>query len=110
MMASPLIYVEEREGAVVPGSLGLLSKASELGLEPVALLCGSGVGDLAPGLGRYGAARVLVADDPALEGPLAQPRVDVVASVVADQGFETMLLENSSLTADLAAALAARLE
>jgi electron transfer flavoprotein alpha subunit len=108
-MESPLVYVEERDGALVPGSLGLLSKARELGLEPVALLCGHGVGDLAEALSRHGAARVLVADDPVLAGPLAQPRVDVVASLVQERGFETLLFENSSLTADLAAALAARL-
>jgi electron transfer flavoprotein alpha subunit len=109
-MQVPLVYVEERDGELVPGSVGLLSKARELGAEPVALLCGSGLGDLASGLGRFGAARVLVADDPALAGPLAQPRVDVVASVVERYGFDTLLFENSSLAADMAAALAARLD
>jgi len=33
-----LVYVEEREGELVAGSVGLVSKAHELGLEPVALL------------------------------------------------------------------------
>lgn len=109
-MRSPLVYVEERDGALVSGSLGVLSKARDLGTEPVALVCGSGVGHLAPELGRYGAARVLVADDPSLAGPLPQPRVAVVADVVKQHGFDTLLFENSSLTADLAAALAARLD
>lgn len=109
-MRSPLVYVEERDGVLVPGCLGLLSKARELGAEPVALLCGSGIGGLAAGLGRYGAASVLVADDPILAGPLAQPRVTVVADAVRRRGFDTLLFENSSLTADLAAALAARLD
>lgn len=109
-MRSPLVYVEERDGALVPGPLGLLSKARELGTAPVALLCGSGIGELAADLGRYGAARVLVADDPALAGPLAQPRIGVVADAVERLGIDTLLFENSSLTADLAAALAARLD
>jgi electron transfer flavoprotein alpha subunit len=109
-MPGTLVFVEEREGALVPGSVGLLAKARELGAEPVALLCGTGVRKLAGGLGAYGAARVLVADDPALAGPLAAPRVDVTAAVIADGGFDTVLFESSALTADVAAALAARLE
>jgi electron transfer flavoprotein alpha subunit len=108
-MQSPLVYVEERDGELVPGAVGLLGKSRELGAEPVAVLCGSGVRALAAGLGRYGAARVLVADDPALAGPLAHPRVDVIARAVEAEGFDTLLFENSSLTADMAAALAARL-
>jgi electron transfer flavoprotein alpha subunit len=105
-----LVFAEEREGTLVPGSLGLLAKAAALGLEPVVLLCGDGVGHLAAELARHGAARVLVADDPALAGPLAQPRVDVIAAVAERDGFDTLLFENSALTADVAAALAARLE
>jgi electron transfer flavoprotein alpha subunit len=106
---STLVFVEEREGELVPGSLGLLAKAAELGGEPVALLCGSGVRDLAEELGNWGAARVLVADAPELDGPLAQPRVDVLAGVLERGGYDTVLFENSALTADVAAALAARL-
>jgi electron transfer flavoprotein alpha subunit len=109
-MRSPLVFVEERDGALLPGSLGLLAKVRDLGAEPVALLCGRGVRELAGALGAHGAARVLVADDEALAGPLAQPRVDVVAAVVAEHGFDTVLFENSALTADVAAAVAARLE
>lgn len=109
-MRPPLVYVEDRDGALAPGSLGLLSKARELGAEPVALLCGSELGNLGTDLGRYGAVRVLVADDPALTGPLAQPRVDIIASLVAEREFDTLLFENSSLAADVAAGLAARLD
>jgi electron transfer flavoprotein alpha subunit len=109
-MRSPLVFVEERDGTLVPGSVALLTKVRELGAEPIALLCGSGVRELAGSLGRHGAARVLVADDPALAGPLAAPRADVVAAVVAEHGVDTLLFENSALTADVAAAVAARLE
>jgi electron transfer flavoprotein alpha subunit len=109
-MASVLVFVEEREGALVPGSVALLAKARALGAEPVALVCGADVERLAAGLGGYGAARVLVAEDPLLAGPLAQPRVDVLAEVLAGGGFDTVLFEGSALTADIAAGLAARLE
>jgi electron transfer flavoprotein alpha subunit len=105
-----LVFVEERDGALVPGSVGLLGKARDLGLEPVALLSGADVRRHADDLGRFGASRVLVAEDPVLAGPLPQPRADVVAAALRLGDFDTVLFENSALTADVAAALAARLE
>jgi electron transfer flavoprotein alpha subunit len=105
-----LVFVEERDGELVAGSLGLLSKARELALEPVALLSGADVRRHADRLGRYGAARVVVAEGPSLAGPLPQPRVDIVAAALQAGDVDTVLFENSALTADIAAALAARLE
>lgn len=105
-----LVYIEEREGSLVPGSLGLLAKVRALNGEPVALLCGSGVRGLAAEAVAHGAARVLVADDEALAGPLAQPRVDVVADVAQREAVDAIVFENSALTADVAGAVAARVE
>jgi electron transfer flavoprotein alpha subunit len=105
-----LVYVEDHEGEPVKGSLGVLSKAAELGDDVAAVLCGSGVEGLGRQVGKYGAARVLVADDPALEAPLPQPRVDVLAQLVESEGFDTVLFGASVLTADVAAGLAARLD
>ena len=72
-------------------------------------MCGSGVAALAAEAGRHGAARVYVADDPALAAPLPQPRVDVLARLVPEQGIDTVLFGASVLTADIAAGLAVRL-
>jgi electron transfer flavoprotein alpha subunit len=105
-----LVYVEDHEGEPVKGSLGVLSKAAKLGDDVAAVLCGSGVEGLGEQVGKYGAARVLVADDPALEAPLPQPRVDVLAKLVESEGFDTVLFGASVLTADVAAGLAARLD
>jgi electron transfer flavoprotein alpha subunit len=52
---------------------------------------------------------VYVAEDDSLDPPLPQPRVDVLAHVVADGGYDTLLFGNSVLAADVAAGLAARL-
>ena len=104
-----LVYLEDHEGELVKGSLGVLGKAAQLGDDVAAVVCGSGVGDLAAQAGRYGAGRVYVADDPALEAPLPQPRVDVLAKLVGEQSFDTVLFGASVLTADVAAGLAARL-
>jgi electron transfer flavoprotein alpha subunit len=89
----------------------VLSKAASLGDDDVAgVVLGSGVEPLASAAGKFGAARVFVGDDPALEAPLPQPRVDALAKLVKEQGFETVLFAASVLSADIAAGLAARLE
>jgi electron transfer flavoprotein alpha subunit len=108
---STLVFLEHHEGALEKGSLGLLSKASTLGEEELAgVVLGSGVKELAAGAGRYGAGKVYVCDDPKLEAPLPQPRVDALAKLVADQGFDTVLFPGSVLAADVAAGLSARLD
>jgi electron transfer flavoprotein alpha subunit len=105
-----LVYVEHHEGEPVKGALGVLAKAAELDGDVTAILCGADVGGLAGGLGKFGAKRVLVAEDAALEAPLPQPRVDVLARVLGDGAYDTVLFGASVLTADVAAGLAARLE
>ena len=104
-----LVFLEDHEGELVKGSLGVLSRAAQLGGDVAAVIAGSGVAELAAGAGRYGAAKVYVADDPALAAPLPQPRVDVLAGLVRDRGFDTVLFGASVLSADVAAGLAARL-
>jgi electron transfer flavoprotein alpha subunit len=105
-----LVYLEDHEGELSKDSLGVLSRAARLGDEVSAVLCGSGVRELAGETGRFGAARAYVADDPELEHPLPQPRVDVLAGLVRERGFDTVLFGSSVLTADIAAALAVRLD
>jgi electron transfer flavoprotein alpha subunit len=105
-----LVYVEDHEGEPVKGSLGVLAKAAQLGDDVAAVLLGSGVEGLAEAVARHGASRVLVADDPALEAPLPQPRVDVLATLVESEGFDNLLFGASVLAADVAAGLAARLD
>jgi electron transfer flavoprotein alpha subunit len=74
------------------------------------VLVGADVEGLAEQAGRHGAATVYVADDPRLEAPLPQPRVDAIAQLVGEQGIETVLFAQSILAADVAAGLAARLD
>jgi electron transfer flavoprotein alpha subunit len=106
-----LVFLEHHEGELQKGSLGALSKAAELGGgDVVAVVLGSGVEELAKTAGRYGAGTVFVADDPAFEQPLPQPRVDALAQLVGEHGFDTVLFAASVLSADVAAGLAARLD
>jgi electron transfer flavoprotein alpha subunit len=88
----------------------VLSKAASLDGGVAGVIIGSGVESLAAEAGKYGAATVYVADDPRLEAPLPQPRVDAIAQLVEEKGIETVLFAQSILAADVASALAARLE
>jgi electron transfer flavoprotein alpha subunit len=105
------VFLEHHGDELQKGALGVLSKAAQLGEPDVAgVLVGSGVRPLAEDAGRFGASRVFVADDASLEAPLPQPRVDVLAGLVREHGFETVFFANSVLAADVAAGLAARLD
>jgi electron transfer flavoprotein alpha subunit len=101
-MTKTLVFLEHHEGQVEKGSLGVLAKVSEAH----AVLIGSGVRPVADGIGTT----VWVADDERLAAPLPQPRVDVLAKLVRDEGYDTVLFAQSVLAADVAAGLAARLE
>jgi electron transfer flavoprotein alpha subunit len=104
------VFLEHHEGELQKGSLGVLSKAAQLGGEVAGVVLGSGVKDLAAQAGRFGASKVFVADDPALEAPLPQPRVDALAHLVREERVDTVLFAASVLSADVAAGLAARLD
>ena len=104
-MAKTLVFLEHHDGAIQKGSLGVLAKAAAVG-EAAGVLVGSGVRALAEGVGTT----VWVADDERLAAPLPQPRVDVLAKLVRDEGFDTVLFAQSVLSADVAAGLAVRLE
>jgi electron transfer flavoprotein alpha subunit len=104
------VFLEHHEGELQKGALGVLGKAAQLGDEVAGVVLGSGVKDLAAQAGRFGAAKVFVADDPALEAPLPQPRVDALAHLVREEGIDTVLFAASVLSADVAAGLAARLD
>jgi electron transfer flavoprotein alpha subunit len=103
-----LVFLEHHDGAIAKGSLGALAKAATLG-EPAAVVAGTGVRALADEAGRFGAAIVHVAEDDRLAAPLAQPRVDVLAALVRDEGYDTVLFAQAVLGTDVAAGLAARI-
>jgi electron transfer flavoprotein alpha subunit len=105
-----LVFLEHHGNELLKGGLGVLSKAASLGDDVSGVVIGSGVRALADEAGKFGAARVYVADDDQLEAPLPQPRVDVLAQLVRDTNADTVLFANSVLAADVAAGLAARLD
>src|SRR3954451_218692 len=108
---SVLVFLEHHGNELQKGSLGVLSKAATLGAGDIAaVLVGGGVRALASEAGKFGASKVHVLEDDALEPPLPQPRVDAIAKAVEDGGYDTVLFANSVLAADIASGLAARLD
>src|SRR5258708_7863547 len=105
-MPKTLVFLEHHEGVVQKGSLGVLAKAAQIGGEFAGAIVGSDVRAVAERVG----ATVWVADDARLAAPLPQPRVDVLAKLVRDEGYDTVLFGQSVLAADIAAGLAARLD
>jgi electron transfer flavoprotein alpha subunit len=104
-----LVFLEHHDGKLQKDSLGVLGKAASLG-EAEAVLLGTEVEGLASEAGRFGARRVLVDDDVLLDKPLPQPRVDALETLVGERGYDAVLFAASVLSADVAAALAARLD
>jgi len=100
-----LVFLEHADGAPTKASLGVLAKARSLG-EAAGVAVGRGVRGAAEAAGGV----VWVADDERLAAPLPQPRVDVLAKLVRDEGFDAVLFAQSVLAADVAAGLAARLD
>lgn len=105
-----LVFLEHHGGELLKGSLGVLAKAASLDSDVAGVVIGAHVRPLAERAGAHGATKVYVADDPQLEAPLPQPRVDVLAQLVRDDGIDTVLFGNSVLAADVASGLAARLD
>ena len=107
-----LVFLEHHGGELAKGPLGLLAKGAAIGDGTVAaVLVGGGPLDaLASQAGKFGATTVHVMQDDSLDPPLPQPRVDVLSEVVRAGDYDTVLFSNSVLAADIAAALAARLD
>ena len=107
-MAKTLVFLEHHEGAIQKGSLGVLAKAAQLGGEVAGVVSAPDV-RASPRGGRR-RRRCGSPTTTRLAAPLPQPRVDVLAKLVRDEGYDTVLFAQSVLAADVAAGLAARLD
>jgi electron transfer flavoprotein alpha subunit len=107
----PLVFLEHHGAELETGALGVLGRAATFtDTDVAAVLAGRGPLDqLAARAAAHGAARVFVAEDDALDPPVAQPRIDLLERVMGDGGYDTVLFSTSVLAADVAAGLAGRL-
>lgn len=110
-MAGIIVYVLSKDGQFNKNSLGAVSEASklagEIGGEASAIIVGENFSDDAIStLGAHGAAKVYKVNGP--EG-VAQPAVDAIAKVAADNGISYALFGGGLLGLEIGAGLSARL-
>lgn len=84
--------------------------AESLGTELIAVVLGSGVEEISKSLGKYGATRVIVADDPALSEYVTDAYTQVVGEIVEREAPAIVIMGASTQGKDLSARLSARLE
>jgi len=100
-MKRAFVFIEHDRRRVKPTSLHAITLARRLGYEYSLLVLGSGVAALAESLREYGAANVVVADDPRLDEPLADRYAAVIALAVRDRGASVVLGTSSSTSKDI---------
>jgi len=83
--------------------------ADSLGCKLTAVVLGHGIEKVSSGLGKYGADRVLVADNEALSEYLTDSYTQVLAEIIAKESPAVVVLGSTSQGKDLSARLAARL-
>jgi electron transfer flavoprotein alpha subunit len=107
------VVAEAADGALIPASLQAMGAARDLadqiGVYVYGVLLGEHAAPLAEDLIAYGADKVLVADNPALDTYQAETHTKALADLVGQYRPEILLLAATALGSDLAPRLAERL-
>jgi len=113
MAQGVLVFAEQVDGRFRKIAYEAVSEgrrlADTLGETVTAVVLGSGVDGIAGELGKYGADRILVGDDPALADYTTDAYTNVLFDVVKRNDPRILVLGASSQGKDLSARLAARL-
>jgi electron transfer flavoprotein alpha subunit len=110
-MATIWVYAELNEGRLHPISNELLTKARELG-DVSAVALGPGAKAATAALGKHGAKKVYVNEDPAYAEYFAEPATDTLEALVKKGGGgpDVLLFGFTSDSREVAGRLAARLD
>lgn len=107
------VFCEQREGVLMNTDFELISEgrklADERGSKLVAIVLGKDVVGLANELGGYGADKVIVCEDPALEFYTTDAYTKIICDVVMERKPEVLLIGASNIGRDLGPRVAARL-
>jgi electron transfer flavoprotein alpha subunit len=113
MAQGVLVVAEQADGTFRKIAYEAVSEgrrlADTLGETVSAVVLGSGIEGMAGELGKYGADKILVGDDPAVADYTTDAYANVLFDVVKDNDPRILLLGASSQGKDLSARLAARL-
>ncbi len=111
-MSNILIFIEQRDGKILPASFQLFSAAKVLASanngQVFACICGSGVSGLTESVAAHGASKVFVADDADLSLYNPMPYTAAVCSAIDTADAKIVLMPTSAMGRDLAARVAAR--
>ena len=108
------IYAQQVDNQLSDIAFELVGKAKELAAdlntEVTAVLLGSNVKALATELGEYGADKVIVVDNPALETYRTEPYAQALVSVINEYKPEIMLVGATAIGRDLGPTVSARVK
>jgi electron transfer flavoprotein alpha subunit len=105
-----LVIAEQVDGVFRKVTFEALSAAAQLGGDIAAAVLGSGIESAAGELATYGAARTLVADDPALAEYTVDAYTNALAEIIGQLNPEVIILGATTQGKELAARLSARLD
>jgi electron transfer flavoprotein alpha subunit len=112
-MAHVLVVTDAADGSVPKPVQELLTLARRLG-EPAVAALGPGAAAAADALGRFGAARVYVVDDPLLADCILVPHAEAIAQVAAllrdDGGLTAVLISATPEGQEVAGRVAVKLD
>lgn len=106
-MSEILVVVDHVDGTLKKTTAELLTLAGRLG-EPSAVFFGSGADQAKESLGRYGAAKIYVVDDPAVTEFLVAPKAEALAQLVERTSAGGVLLSSSAEYKEVAGRLAVK--
>ena len=108
------IYAQQVDNKLSDIAFELVGKAKELAAdlntEVTAVLLGSNVKALVTELGEYGADKVIVVDNPALETYRTEPYAQALVSVINEYKPEIMLVGATAIGRDLGPTVSARVK
>lgn len=108
-----LVFVQQVDNKVTSVSYELISKGKELARELdttiTAVLLGNKVDELCANLAKYGADKIVLVDDPALETYMTEPYVHGMCEVINAHKPEIVLFGATAIGRDLAPRVSARL-
>ncbi|UII25214.1 electron transfer flavoprotein subunit alpha/FixB family protein [Fulvivirga maritima] len=104
---SILVFVENADGQVKKTSLEAVAYAAAISEDVTALAMGNNIDQSElEGLGKYGATKVLHADDEKLNQGIIQAYATVISKAMESTGADILVLANSSLGAPVSARVA----
>lgn len=105
-----LVFVESAEGQIKKTSIEAVAYAAAMGGDVTAIALGSVDQSELENLGKYGANKVLHADDDKLNKGVIQAYASVLAKAMESTGADVLVLANSSLGAPVSARVSIKLD